>query len=250
MMKISEGDERMRIYSFGMFHHDNGATFKPTSIAMDLTDTLKETLHMIGNATKSGNVDDWKELTPSDELRRLTLASLGDDKDKKMMEENKLLKLQRKALLDLKKLLLRVDISHSGGTTSFSLEEGELMNDKDGIGMWRYDLWEKENATMEVNCIKVTSFSVSGVKVQRMHDLRSNLPNPLNRLVVSTENNPLFGVLIPYAPGIEVYGAFNWGEHSEEEISNILDQYFHANLDIAMNQAFVDPGTFPPSFKI
>ena len=69
-------------------------------------------------------------------------------------------------------------------------------------------------------------------------------------LAVSTENNPLFGVLIPYAPGIEVYGAFNWGEHSEEEISNILDQYFHANLDIAMNQAFVDPGTFPPSFKI
>ena len=183
MMKISEGDKHIRIYSFGMFHHDNGATFKPTSIAMDLTDTLKETLHMIGNATKSGNVDDWKELTPSDELRRLTLASLGDDKDKKMMEENKLLKLQRKALLDLKKLLLRVDISHSGGTTSFSLEEGELMNDEDGIGMWRYDLWEKENATMEVNCIKVTSFSVSGVKVQRMHDLRSNLRNPLNRLV-------------------------------------------------------------------
>lgn len=249
MMKISEGYDAYRLSTFGMFAHDNGATFKPTSIAMDLTDTLKETLHMIGNATKSGNVD-LKELTPSDELRRLTLAALGDDKDKKMMEENKLLKLQRKALLGLKNLLLRVDISHNGGMASFSLEEGELMNDEDGIGMWRYYLWEKENATMGVNCIKVSSFSVSGVKVQRMHYLRSNLRDPLNRLVLRTENNPIFGVRIPYAPGIEVYGAFNWDEHSEEEISNILDQYFHTNLDVAMNQAFVGPGTFPPSFKI
>ena len=192
--------------------------FKPSSIAMDLNHNIRETLNMIERATKF-NLD---EMSPSDELRHLTVEALGDDEDKTSLDENRRLKLQRDALFDIREKVMRVDISHSNGKVSVSLRDGKVMQipvnaEGDEEPMWVIQLYEKENSIMTVNSIKDSLFSMFGIHFNTS-TLLTNLRQG-NGIVFPSRDIPFAGILIPYAPGVEVVGLLNWYHVSDDDVT-------------------------------
>lgn len=157
---------RRGMLSMALSNGGEGVTFTPTSIVMDITPGLKETLHLIGVVASSRGNDLASEVkTPSDELLHLTIEALGNDDQKSLMKDHRRLKLQRDALMSIRKKALHADITHGDVSMSFSLDEGELINIRDDYHVWRIDLVGKENSCMVANDISSSILSLSGTRL-------------------------------------------------------------------------------------
>ena len=245
------------LYYLSNTNGDRHPTFTPTSIIMNLTPMLRETLSIIGKATASNeNGFETEDRSPSEELRHLAITALGNDSHKNMLDENHTLKLQRDAFINIREKIMSVDISHSDGTTSFSLEEGELETDEDGNSIWRIDITDKEHSSMPVHCIKDSAFSVSGVQWNSSNgDLLGNVQQGQG-IFISTENARYVGLCIPYTFGVEVLGVFNWTDQNDDEVSTIADSFFD-KIQAAMsgfmrltNGDGVEVPAFPETFRL
>ena len=136
----------------------------------------------------------------------------------------------------------------------FSLDEGELETDEHGDLVWKIRLEGKEHTTMPVHSIRNSSFSVSG-SIWNIKDLYEYVPQR-GGCIVATETNPLFGLTIPYYYGIEVVGAINWSEQSEEDLPELQNSY-HQKVFASMSRMMTlrdDSGDvvnpFPDTFRL
>lgn len=120
---------------------------------------------MIGKATTSLHDDDNGDNESKEKLCHLTIEALGDEDHKKMLRENNTLKMQQKALMNLRNVLMRVDISHSDGTMSFNLDEGEVWTADEGNSPWTVKVVGKEHSSIAVTSITSSSISLSGVQL-------------------------------------------------------------------------------------
>ena len=206
----------------------------PTSIEMNLTPALKQTLDDINKATTSAEQRETyaQEYTqsPSDKLLQSTVLALGDDCHKKMLQDNCLLKLQRDALVSTKERVLAAELSHSEASMHFSLDEGQLMSRVDGEGRtWTVDLLGKENSSMAVDDIGDSVLSLSGT-----HLNNESFEDNIRRLRQFRPDPPFFDrseesvtIRIPYglmSHGIiEIVGVLNLDAHTENELADIMD---------------------------
>jgi len=145
IIAIGENPDNLTYYSSFIFddegpQQNNNKLFTPNSIVMELSDTLKETLGLLGNL----DYTESRELSPSDELRKVSIAALGDEDHKKILDDNMRLKSQHEALMKIRNLLLKVDFSHNKGSFSFSLDEGEVEEYDVGHPKWCVNVDGKE----------------------------------------------------------------------------------------------------------
>ena len=205
----------------------------PTSIEMNLTPALKQTLDDIFKATTSAEqletyAHEYTQ-SPSDKLLQSTVSALGDDCHKKMLQDNCLLKLQRDALASTKERVLAAELSHSEASMHFSLDEGQLMSRVDGEGRtWTVDLLGKENSSIAVDDIGDSVLSLSGTH------LNESFEDNIRRLMKFRPDPPFFDlseesvtIRIPYglmSHGlVEIIGELNLDAHTENELEDIMD---------------------------
>ena len=211
---------------------------------MDLTAMLRLTLQTIGKVL---SVDDSSET--KDELRHLTISALGDKDNAKMLKDNNKLKVQHEALMKMREMLIMGDISHGDGVMSFSLDEGEVItDDEEGNLAWKINLWGKEHSSVAVSDITSSIISLSGAPL----NVDPRLTNQF--YVMRTDDEPYHGLLLPYLNGVFVLGSFNWSALSDEEMTDIRDD-FRAKLQSSMNGGSLVRGdvpipTLPPTFKL
>ena len=186
---------------------------------MDVTPALAETLDLVEKA----NAITGESLSPSDELRSLTLGVIGSQSQKRALSENLMLKAQHDSFGKLKKKTMRVDIAHRDGIVSFSLDEGEWKTGSNGDLDWIIRLEGKEHASMAVNSICNSTFSWSGSTLNTK-ELGQYVPIG-QRFIIGSELNPLFGLILPYHRGITVVGAINWHEQNEDDMPELVDSY-------------------------
>ena len=218
-----------------------GVTVTPTLLTMNVTPALRQTLDDLMKATISGRapVDESRELSPSDELLKLTVEALGDDEQKQMLEDNRLFRLQHDALVKLKERLLTVELSHGGKSLKLSLGDGKLVDFEDGA-RWCIHVENKDNSSMVVNDIFSSIFSYSGTR------LNTGRVEGGGQFLLDEEGMP-WGSRIRYKSwlpqGIDVIGHFNWNQL--EDLSNILDDNFHRRFSF-----WADNRHFPDSFEL
>lgn len=193
-------------------------TFTPNSIVMELSDTLKETLQTIGCVTKPKET-----LTDSEKLREVTIAALGEEDHKKMLDDNMKLKAQHEALMKIRNLLLKVDISHNEGSFSFSLDEGEVSEDDEtGHPKWRIKVEGKEMSSIALIDLFSISLAISGTDVSQHMDRMNMVYSPT---ILNGENGFPLGMKIRLLDGVSAAGIFNWNAHSQDELSEMADDF-------------------------
>ena len=192
-------------------------TFTPNSIVMELSDTLKETLQTMGCVSKPKET-----LTPSEKLREVSIAALGDEDHKKLLDDNMKLKAQHEALMKIRDLLLKVDISHNEGSFSFSLDEGEVSEDDEGQPKWRIKVEGKEMSSIALIDLFSISLSISGTDVSQHMDRMNMVYSPT---ILNDENGFPLGMKIRLLNGISAAGIFNWNAHSQDELSEMADDF-------------------------
>lgn len=253
IIAIREDPGSLSYYSSFIFddegpRQNNNRSFTPNSIVMELSDTLKETLGLLGNLDHTES----RELSPSDELREVSIAALGDEDHKKMLDDNMRLKLQHEALMKIRSLLLKVDFSHNKGSFSFSLDEGEVEEYDVGHPKWCVNVDGKEMTSIALIDVLSISLTISGTQVQQ--DRRSPYVDRTAYTMLCKENGFPFGMKIPILYGVNVIGIFNWNAHSNDEIMSIADNFrarIHSSLMGGnLHRDGVPVPMLPPTFKV
>jgi len=247
------GGTTIMSYTMSMFDGQTRGecpTFTPNTIVMALSDTLKDTLQTIGCVTKPKET-----LTDSEKLREVTitgksafglirlyliafltnvtfsslsssynvhLPALGDEDHKKLLDDNMRLKSQQEALMKIRDLLLKVDISHSEGSFSFSLDEGEVSEDETGHPKWRIKVEGKEMSSIALIDLFSISLSISGTDVSQHMDRMNMVYSPT---ILNDENGFPSGMKIRLLDGVSAAGIFNWNAHSQDELSEMADDF-------------------------
>eukprot|EP00985_Skeletonema_marinoi_P012843 scaffold6275_cov121-Skeletonema_marinoi.AAC.5 len=204
---------------FPLFHvteppsQTNGIIFTPTFISMSLTPRLNKTLTFVSEVASSAPSDFNEDLV--DNLRRHVVEALGESEHKELLSKNLKLKCESAALAGIRNLMLGIDVSHSEGTFSVSLDEGEKLSES----TWFISLDGRENMSLPVSDMGSIGLSFSGT--------------PLNKEIIET-----FAYIgraeqpIMYRRGrinFILFGNFNWDDFSEDEISEITEDW-HAKM--------------------
>jgi len=189
----------------------NGITFTPASISMSLTPHLKKTLTFVSEVASSAPSDFNEDLV--DNLRRLVVEALGESEHKELLSKNLELKCESAALAGIRNLMLGIDVSHSEGTISVSLDKGEKLTDNP---MWRIALYDRENMSLPVSDMGSIGLSFSGSRLNMMlaetlfHGGRAAQPIVFRLGICPRVHFILFGI-------------FNWDDFSEDERSEIAE---------------------------
>ena len=232
------------------FERDNGhddrmsAAFTPTCLVLTVTSALGDTLEAIGRATAGAAAPG--PTSPADELRRATMAAFGGDEHEEARRENARLKSQRDALRSVRGQTMRVDLEHSAGTLRFALDETEPLREEGGGVLYRYVVPDgTEGSAMAVSDIKLSSFLLSGTKLN-LGDMFFLRRFRFEDIILGDDQR-IDGLRIPYAPGIEARGRFNFGDLSQGVIEDIVPRF---GQRIIASLSSVWGPQFPPEFKL
>jgi len=191
----------------------NGITFTPTLISMSLTPHLKKTLTFVSEVVSSAPSGFNEDLV--DNMRRLVVEALGESEHKDVLSKNLELKCESAALAGIRNLMLGIDVSHSAGAFSVTLDEGEKLSES----TWRISLDGRENMSLPVADMGSIGLSFSGT--------------PLNKEIFETiayigrAEQPI--VFRRGRINFILFGIFNWAEFSEDEVSEITEDW-HAKM--------------------
>eukprot|EP00984_Skeletonema_dohrnii_P002366 scaffold821_cov123-Skeletonema_dohrnii-CCMP3373.AAC.6 len=189
----------------------NGITFTPTLISMSLTPHLKKTLTFVSEVISSAPSGFNEDLV--DNMRRLVVEALGESEHKDVLSKNLELKCESAALAGIRNLMLGIDVSHSAGAFSVTLDEGEKLT---GNPMWRIALDGRENMPLPVSDMGSIGLSFSGSRLNMM--LAETLFH------VGRGAQPLvFRLGICPRVHFILFGIFNWDDFTEDEISEIAE---------------------------
>ena len=234
--------------------------FTPTSISFAVTPMLRDTLSIIRKVT--GSIEDDLDISPSEELRNLTIEALGDDERKKMLTENRRLKLQRDALLSMRTRLMHVDISHGTGTLTFSLNEGERVEIEGSKGqcyIWSVDLEDKESSSIIVNDVGKSVLTLSREELNERKIMQNRNIFDVDPSFLFFDDEEGMGIRLQYTENSEVMGIFNFDEFNDDQRDDILDNFLDKivvamlptqNGLVELHGRNVADLSFPPSFKI
>ena len=246
LMKLNETENNDIFCHSALLACEPHITFFPKTVVMDVTPALAETLDLM----KKANATTVDSLSSSDELRSLTLGAIGSELQKISLNENLMLKVQDEALGNLREKVMRVDIAHRDGIVSFPLDEGEWKTDTQGDLLWTIRLEGKEYSSMAVHSIRDSTLSMSGstLTIKDLLDYRQQGQG----FIAATENDRVFGLVIPYYYGIKVVGAINWYEQDDDDLPKLLDSYREKLLaSYSMSRArMLDVDPFPDTFRL
>jgi hypothetical protein len=231
---------------FGLFEGEEeyrkGIVYTPLSISIQVNPWLKKTLALVDQISPSGGSRANVELEPEDEMRRLVVEALGDSEHKELFHEYLALKLSN--------LMLSVNVSHSRGSFTVTLDEGNeagnFWNIAEGAICDRSMMPVAELHRMEVSVLGMQHRLCNGLElIREMH------PHPLMHHHTVWQmrfqagcSNLKFYILV----------SFNWSEFTGEEIADIVDR-FPSKMSNALygirNTIFPrnDTATFPLAFK-
>ena len=191
--------------------YDIGITFTPTLISLLLTPHLKKVLALVKEDAPSfledSNENTW------DDLHRLVVGVFAQEEHKELLSQNADLKRETANLIAIRDLMLRIDISHSAGALSVSLSKGELSSNG---GSWMITLDGIENVSLPVDEIGRINLNFLGERCNiSLHETLSTVRGETLPIIFT-----VFGSM-----NIIIIGTFNWGDFSEDELAEIIDDY-------------------------
>ena len=194
----------------------NGITFTPTSISMPLTTHLKKTLSFVSGADSSPS--DWNE-NSADILRRYVVDALGESEHKDLLSTNLKLKCENAALAGIRNLILELEVSHSAGSWSVSLDDGEKSTD---AMLWHITLHDRENISLSLPVADIRSIGLSFSGMRLRMDINDTVA-----FFGETDAHYLIFFRLESCPSIYfiMTGLFNWDDFSDDEVSDITEDF-------------------------
>lgn len=204
-----------------LFHlhstQEHGITFTPTSISVSLTPRIQKILAFSSEASPPSDSDE--DLT--DKLRLVVVDALGESDHKELLNKNLELKCESAALAGIRHLILGVDVSHDAGAFSVTLDEGKELPGSDW-NRWIIELDGREDVSLTVPIAELGSVGISFAGMQ----LRMEVFETIQYARLAAEAMPIFFYHdICRSISFVLVGVFNWGEFSDDELSDIVDDF-------------------------
>ena len=243
MSCLTWSEEVMR--GWGLFEGEEeyrkGIVYTPLSISIQVNPWLKKTLALVDQISPSGGSRADVELESEDGLCCLVVEALGDSEHKELFHEYLALKLSN--------LMLSVNVSHSRGSFTVTLDEGTRSADS-----WYINVDVGDRSMIPVSELHRMEVTVLGMQLRLLNGLSligEMHPHPLMhhhtvwqmRFQAGCSNLNFYFLV-----------SFNWSEFTGEEIADIVD-CFPSKMSNALygirNTIFPrnDTATFPLAFK-
>ena len=220
----------------GEREYRKGIAFTPLAISIQVNPWMKETLALVDQMSSPRSVD--AELESDDGLRRLVVDALGDSEHKKLFSEYVALKSERDTLSNLRNTMLGINVRHSRGSFTVTLDKGERFGD-----YWHVALDAGDRSAMTVTELSSMEVSVLGMQLV--------LSNTFELTSVSSiwdrESNTWPHWFMQFNFHFYMIVKFNWAELSDEEITDILTD-FSSKMMNALGYRNAD-AAFPPAFE-
>mmetsp|Transcript_16062 Transcript_16062/g.25007 ORF Transcript_16062/g.25007 Transcript_16062/m.25007 type:complete len:490 (+) Transcript_16062:108-1577(+) len=194
---------------------EKGITFTLTSISVSLTSRVKKSLSYFSEASSPSDSDEV------DKLRSIVVDALGESEHKEVLNKNLELKCESAALAGIRRMILGVDVSHSAGAFSVTLDEGEELKDSD-LDKWIIELNGRDDISLSVPIADMGSIGISFSGMQ----LRMEVSETMLYARRAAEAMPIFfNDRIGRRISVILVGVFNWVDFSDDEISDIADDF-------------------------
>ncbi len=194
----------------GVRHVEKGITFTPTSISMSLTPRIQKIISLSSGASSPSDSNEDQ----ADKLRGIVVDALGESGHKELLNKNLELKCESAALTGIRRMILGIYVSHSAGAFSVSLEESYEVREYNR----RVILLDgREDFPTSVPVADLGRIGLSFSGTQLVMEMQR---------VFQTEAFPIFFHHDRCRSlGFVLVGLFNWDEFSDEEISDIVDDF-------------------------
>ena len=219
-------------------------TFTPCSIVITVTPWLRAAMALVNQS--STTLSSGCNVT---ELRRLVVTAIGGNEHEELLNKNLQLKHEAALLSKIRNFILRFDISHPGGRLAVSLDEGEELEDKE---RWVLRMNGKDNSAVTVAALGRMDISFSGVPLC----LANGGMNVL-RLARVFGNETRLAPLWMEFESFLLIGTFNWDDFTEEETSDILENFVWKMRNalgltslLAIGGVTGNDDVFPTTFKV
>ena len=232
----------------GEGEYSKGIAFTPLAISIKVTPWLKKTLALVDQRSSpyGSSVGGDMELEHDDGLRRLVVEALGDKEHKELFSEYVALKSESTTLSELRNMMLGINIRHSRGSFTVSLDEGKSSGD-----VWYIPLDAGDRSAITVSEFSYMEVSVLGMQLHlsngwELSDYSSLVNHDRNTWALRCMQFQANSTLKFY-----VVVRFNWAELHEDEIREILTGFsskMMAALELGGNMV-ANEDTFPSSFK-
>ena len=204
----------------GEEEYRKGIAFTPLTISMKVTPWLKKALALVDQMSSHGSSVDV-ELEPDDGLRCLVVEALGDCEHKDLFSDYVTLKNESNTLSELRILMLGVNVRHSRGSFTVTLDEGERSGD-----FWRifFDVGER----LVIPVVELSSMKVSVFGMQLRLSNGWELTDATSLFDHDTNTWALWFMQFEAANRywkFYVVVRFNWAELDDDEITDILEEY-------------------------
>jgi hypothetical protein len=236
------------LHAMGSGEYMKGILFTPLSISIKVTPWLKETLALVDRVSSSGGSRADVELESEDGLRRLVVEALGDNEHREMFNEYLVLKQESSALTKLRSLMLSVNVSHSRGSFTVTLDEG-----KRSANSWYINVDVGDRSMIPVSELHRMEVTVLGMQLRLLNGL--SLTHVSSLFNHNTGGWALWPMLFQAgSTHLKFYLVvmFNWDELMEEDIEDILDN-FSSKMSNALGFQENNPGNhddaFPETFE-
>lgn len=228
----------------GEEEYRKGIAFTPLTISMKVTPWLKKALALVDQMSSIGSSVDV-ELEPDDGLRRLVVEALGDCEHKDLFSDYVTLKNESNTLSELRILMLGVNVRHSRGSFTVTLDEGERSGD-----FWRifFDVGER----LVIPVVELSSMKVSVFGMQLRLSNGWELTDATSLFDHDTNTWALWFMQFEAANRywkFYVVVRFNWAELDDDEITDILEEYSSKMGNVLSGNNAAPENAFPPTFE-
>ena len=234
----------------GAGEYRKGIVFTPLAISIEATPWLRKTLALVDRMSSPHGSSANVELGSDDELRRLVVEALGDSEHKELLSEYVALKSESNALCEIRNMMLGVNVRHSRGSFTVSLDEGKRSGN-----FWRIALAAGDGSAITVSELSRMEVSVLGMQlhlgnsleltyVSSLWDNEGNAAPWFMRFEATRGSNLKFYMVL----------RFNWAELDDEEVRKVIEDYslkMMSALGLRKNNGAsnADTDAFPSSFK-
>ena len=186
------------------------------------------------------------ELESDDGLRHLVVEALGDSEHKKLFSEYIALKKESNTLSELRNMMLGMNVRHSRGSFTVTLDEGKSSGD-----VWYIPLDAGDRSAITVAEFSRMEVSVLGMQLHlsngwELSDYSSLVNHDTNTWAVRCMQFQANSILKFY-----VVVRFNWAELDEDEIREILTDFsskMMTALELGGNMV-ANEDVFPQTFE-
>jgi hypothetical protein len=247
---VGVGPPMGSFHVMGSGEYRKGILFTPLSISIKVTPWLKETLALVDQVSSTGGSEADVELESEDGLRRLVVEALGDSEHKEIFHEYLALKQESSVLTKLRSLMLSVNVSHSRGSFTVTLDEGTRSR---SANSWYINVDVGDRSMIPVSELHRMQVTVLGMQLRLLNGL--SLTHVSSLFDRNTGGWALWPVQFQAgSTHLKFYliVMFNWDELMEEDIEGILDN-FSSKMMNALGFQENNPGNhddaFPETFE-